>query len=110
MKLRPGRLVLLLVILGSVPVLAGCDWFDAKPAPTPRPQSTPAPGTPATPGPAATATTAAVPPTAVSPTPPNGTPVPQGGTLTVRLEKDVTTLNPFLITRSASEMDTAAQT
>jgi peptide/nickel transport system substrate-binding protein len=36
--------------------------------------------------------------------------VPQGGTLTIRLAQDVTTLNPFFIPRSITEIDEAAQT
>ena len=107
MTLRPGSQLLRAgVVLCALLLLAGCDWFAPAATPTP-PGPTPLPGTPgpsASPGTPATATAAG------GPTLPPGTRVPQGGTLTIRLDKDVTTLNPLLVARGPADVDAAAQT
>ena len=107
MTLRPGSQLLRVgTVLCTLLLLVGCDWFAPSATPTP-PGPTPLPGTPgpsATPGAPATAAAAG------GPTLPPGTPVPQGGTLTIRLDKDVTTLNPLLVARGPADVDAAAQT
>ena len=113
MKPRPPhRRLWLLVLLCSLPALVGCDWF-GPPAPRPTPAATttatgPAPSAP--PGTATAPTPTRGPAATATPSAPAGTPVPQGGTLTIRLAQDVTTLNPFFIPRSITEVDEAAQT
>ena len=104
----PRRWLRLLLLVCSLPALVGCDWFGPA-APTPAATTT-APGPTAPPGTATGAAATHQPPGHGHSSAPPGTPVPQGGTLTIRLPQDVTTLNPFFIPRSVTDVDEAAQT
>src|SRR5690242_1977511 len=81
----PRRRLWILVLLCSLPALVGCDWFGpTAPTPTPAPTTT-APGPTAPPGTAPAPSPARGPAATATPNTSSGTPVPQGGTLTIRL-------------------------
>jgi peptide/nickel transport system substrate-binding protein len=102
--ISPARLIRLLgcVVLGLA-LLTGCDFFAPAPnsTPVPSPTSAPTSGSPAPPSTTGPASTVAPTPT----TPPN---VPRGGTLTVRIPHDVTTLNPLFVDKGPGNQDAAA--
>jgi peptide/nickel transport system substrate-binding protein len=100
----PARLIRLLgcFVLGLA-LLTGCDLF--APSPNPTPVSGQTPGAPAA-SPAATLTSGPAATAAPSPTTPAN--VPRGGTLTVRIAHDVTTLNPLFVDKGPGNQDAAA--
>src|SRR3954453_21961408 len=108
--IRPQPLRLLTGLLLLTLLLTACDGFGpaAGPTPGPTPPGTAAASpTVATPPPAASAAGTAPPVTAAA-TATTPADVPRGGTLTVRIPHDVTTLNPLFVERGTGDRDEAA--